>query len=252
MIIPATETAEESSKKKRKKKKKTAKKEVLASPETVAGKTEQESDQNGCEISKKEISKAEPIESVSKDRPPIKSEPKPEATATSDRAEKSKKRKAAKTNDSADSNKPEVEVPLAKKPKAENVSPETVVDDIASDTTNVEKRRKKNKNRDTLDSANSANLSINTENGKGKKKKKTKNPEKLNNSNSANLSKKTNDAGEGMKRKNKNKSLNGSAEKKFKKTNQEIDPVALLSSERLKAYGLNPKKFKNKLKYGNK
>lgn len=39
-----------------------------------------------------------------------------------------------------------------------------------------------------------------------------------------------------------------SPKKKFKKTNEESDKFNL-SDSRLKAYGFNPKKFKNKLKY---
>lgn len=53
----------------------------------------------------------------------------------------------------------------------------------------------------------------------------------------------------------KNKKLSSAAQgsnKHFNKKNDNkgTDQVALLSSERLKAYGINPKKFKNKLKYG--
>ncbi|KAK0180309.1 hypothetical protein PV327_005968 [Microctonus hyperodae] len=67
---------------------------------------------------------------------------------------------------------------------------------------------------------------------------------------------------------NKTKNINGENEKimskklqrkakfqqrqKNNKIQTENDPIASLSDERLKAYNINPRKFKNKLKYGNK
>lgn len=52
------------------------------------------------------------------------------------------------------------------------------------------------------------------------------------------------------KNKNKNSQLNKTKTGKRKPNND--DPMMSLGAERLKAYGINAKKFKNKLKYGNK
>ncbi|XP_043284643.1 protein KRI1 homolog [Venturia canescens] len=263
VITPTPQEAEEAMKKKRKRKKKSVKKKGITSPRKGDGKAEQESAQNENEISEieipreikaetsmKETSEEKPAKKLSKGSP-TKLQINEKETVPMKPAVTSKKRKAAKNPDSVASSNPEVREPLAKKLKSEIISTETIVESTVNGITNGEtKMKKKKKNLNTQDNSSSANSSKNMKNVERMKKNKNKNATD-DHTNSTNSTKNTKDP-KSMKKQNKNKSTNSTGEKKFKGKKQEADSVALLSSERLKAYGLNPKKFKNKLKYGKK
>ncbi|CAH0551416.1 unnamed protein product [Brassicogethes aeneus] len=89
-----------------------------------------------------------------------------------------------------------------------------------------------------------------------KKNKKKKKKQKKPTENSTEVSTTTENDGKSTKNMNANKrkrnnTENGKQNKKFKKNNKNEKDIGI-SDARLQAYGIKPKKFKNKLKYGNK
>ncbi|XP_058804622.1 protein KRI1 homolog [Phymastichus coffea] len=94
---------------------------------------------------------------------------------------------------------------------------------------------------------------------KNKKKKKQTNPmDKLHKIKSGGISKpnkqavKNKSGSEILSKKEQRKQLFKNKNAKLKNKSKDTDQINFLSDERLKAYGFNPKKFKNKLKYGKK
>jgi protein KRI1 len=155
--------------------------------------------------------------------------------------------------------------PTEVKPKpAETVTSQTAISSQTAETSNIEptnkKKKKKNKKVSEQNGGTSANEAeaIKTESAAspGKFVKAAENTEKMSSSNTKATNQKTN------KRKfndddNKKSGPNNHKKMKFnknggKKFNNNQAASNELSENRLKAFGINPKKFKNKIKYSNK
>lgn len=118
-----------------------------------------------------------------------------------------------------------------KKRKADNVETQ------ADEKEEPETKKIKTKNAEENNESN--------QNAEKKKKRKKKNVQ--GNHNQSNNSGQNNDVKKEKTRKEKRKEKFQALQKA---KNLAKDPVASMSDERLKAYGINPKSFKNKLKYG--
>ncbi|KAH9639028.1 hypothetical protein HF086_003559 [Spodoptera exigua] len=135
----------------------------------------------------------------------------------------------------------------------------------AEENGDVKQKKKKKKHKDgfvvePVDHAEPSQLS--TENQESSSETKTKKPKPENstlpnnNTETPKANKKADStSGEPSKKKNKGKKkdfkkiLNQNGKFKKKQTNKPMNPLTNLSDERLKAYGLNPKKYKNFMKF---
>lgn len=105
-------------------------------------------------------------------------------------------------------------------------------------------------NRNDVQTENSKNTKIPVINEQSNSISREANKTKESSNNGRKKSRKNNGKGKTLEKDVKKKDKNKMTHNKVAKLKKNI--ITDLSSERLKAYGINPKKFRNKLKYGNK